>query len=230
MRTISPILGATLVLLAADTASAQRPGRVVQLPTLSQFSVDTTVSVPDQGGGYLGGMGYGGSGIDEFGSPLSPWRNSALGSQGSVSGAFATATIHDFRAMDEALLSQPTAQWGVTLMGPAGTSLGPPLGLWTPGRTPAGDSLLAGAGNDSPAMSVAEARAQRQREQEAQQLEGQVLFNRGLRAEQSGKPGLARVYYKMAARRADGELQREALAKLASLQKPEAGSAAARRH
>ncbi len=122
MRTISAALAAMLVALGAGTALAQRPGSTVQLPTLSQFSVNTTVSVPDSGSGYLGGIGRGGFGGDEFGIPFGPgrpWRNSALGAQGSVSGASVTATIHDFRAMDEALLSQPT-QWGLTLMGPAG--------------------------------------------------------------------------------------------------------------
>ena len=54
----------------------------MQLPTVSAFTVNTTVSVPDRGSALLGGISRASSGRNEFGVPLAPFRpfrNSAIG-------------------------------------------------------------------------------------------------------------------------------------------------------
>jgi hypothetical protein len=62
--------------------------------------------------------------------------------------------------------------------------------------------------------SVAEARRMRQVEQATQNAEALVQFERGLTAEEGGKPGVAKIYYNMALKRADGELRSRILARL----------------
>ncbi len=56
----------------------------------------------------------------------------------------------------------------------------------------------------SAAPSVADARLMHQQEQAAVQREVEQLLQRGMAAEQAGKPGVARIYYRMAADRAGG--------------------------
>ena len=82
----------------------------MQLPTFSYFSVNTTVTVPDRGSAYLGGVNRAAEGRNEFGTPLlpfRPFRNVGIGRETSASGMWVTATIHDFDAMDRYLLSAP---------------------------------------------------------------------------------------------------------------------------
>ncbi len=88
-------------------------GQVVQLPTFQQFSIGTAVVIPDRGAAYLGGVNrarYGSvtHGVPLFGSLPGAGRlgrNRAIHSELSGAHAFATATIHDFEAMDRALLA-----------------------------------------------------------------------------------------------------------------------------
>jgi len=109
-------------LLAAGTAVAQqRPATTVQLPTFSYFSVGTTVSVPDRGSVYMGGIGRASTGRNEFRTPMLPFRpfkNTAIGQERSASQMHVTAYIHDFEAMEEALLGQPSYYQGVAARQP----------------------------------------------------------------------------------------------------------------
>ena len=68
--------------------------------------------------------------------------------------------------------------------------------------------------------SVAEARRMHQLEQAARNDEALVQFERGLAAEESGKPGVAKIYYNMALKRADGELRNRILARLEAVSSP----------
>jgi hypothetical protein len=194
-------------LLAGGAAAL---GAVVQLPTFSHFGVSTTVEVPDSGGGLAGGVDRSASGGNEVGGPLSPWRNSAIGSQQGTSCMHLAATIHDFQAMDEALLAQ-------------GRGLGR-----TPGIAPARENPLASAGKDSAPVPLAEIRAQRRQKELAERAEWEELLAQGARAADAGKLGAARAYYKMVLRRASADLQKEAAARLALLQKPPAVSKVAK--
>lgn len=67
------------------------------------------------------------------------------------------------------------------------------------------------------APSVAEARRMHEQEQAAASREAMQLYERGITAEESGKPGLARVYYRMAASRSDGALRDQIEARLSAL-------------
>lgn len=65
--------------------------------------------------------------------------------------------------------------------------------------------------------SVAEARRMHELEKATQNDEARVYYEKALGAEEGGKPGLAKVYYKMAVKRANGELRSRILARLKAL-------------
>ena len=71
------------------------------------------------------------------------------------------------------------------------------------------------AGHAAP--SVAEARRMHEAEQATAEAEIRTAFDRAQAADQAGKPNVAKVYYRMVARRASGELQQQALARLHTL-------------
>lgn len=95
-----PIWLAVAIVGLTEAAQAQ----VVQLPSYHYFGVQTVVSVPDRGSVYLGGVSRARSASAEYGVPLLPFRNRAMGIERSAIGTSVTATIHDFQAMDEAIL------------------------------------------------------------------------------------------------------------------------------
>jgi hypothetical protein len=183
------------------TGGSAALGAVVQLPTFSHFGVSTTVEVPDSGDGLVGGVDRAASGGSQIGGPLSPWRASGIGSQQGASSTHLVATIHDFEAMDQALLAQARG-------------FGRAPGIELPRENP-----LASAGRDSAPTPRAEIRAQRRQNELAQQAEWEEWLAQGDRAAAAGKPGAARVYYKMVLRRASGELRQEVAARLARLEK-----------
>jgi hypothetical protein len=184
----------------AGTAAAQN---AVQLPTFSFFGTSTTVSVPDRGSVYLGGIDRASTGLNEFGTPLLPFRpfkNRSFGMERSAASTRVSVYVHDFQAMDELLLSQPTSRF--------------PHGL-----QPGGSGFAAGAGRveagePSPAVSVAELRAEHAREEDCRAEEAVAFFERGKKAESEGKANVARIYYQMAARRASDELKPQIAARL----------------
>ncbi len=232
---------------AAEAVLAQTT--TVQLPTYRSFSVSTAVSVPDRGSAYLGGVNRAQSGMNEFGSPLSPFRSRAFGSQRSASGVSVSAYIHDFDELEKELLSRPGGSGRnlTTLRSPDGTTRAvvpserdvvrspdrERAGVWSPDRTPrvtegllprGGDlRSMASAGSGDPRRaplpSIEEIRRQRLADQEARQAEAEEFVERGRAAEESGKMNVARMYYQMAAKRASGALKDEVLAKLDSLRR-----------
>lgn len=80
-------------------------GQVVQLPAVGNFSVSTTVSVPDQGTTSLGGGGASSYGAASRGA--GPLASRAQGGISSANSASISATIIDLAAMDEAILNMP---------------------------------------------------------------------------------------------------------------------------
>ena len=60
------LLAWVLAACASTNALGQSLPASVQLPTLQVFSVDTTVSVPDRGGMWLGSIGRRSEGRNEF--------------------------------------------------------------------------------------------------------------------------------------------------------------------
>ncbi len=256
MRRASLYLPAVLMAgLAGSPGFAQLPGSAVQLPTFSQFSVGTTVSVPDRGSALMGGINRSASGRNSFRSPTLPFRpfkNTAIGSEQSAMGMHVSARIHDFEAMDEYLLSQPprTVQAGGGARNVAGID-NRPAGL-DPARHAAGiastwnavpadrgggaaahpaDGQWQSARKPAPAaplLSVAEERRRREAHAESRSAEAEAFFLRGQEAEASGKANVARIYYQMAARRATGELQHEVLGRLRDIAHPETAGSLAR--
>ena len=192
-------------------------GTTVQLPTFSFFSVNTTVTVPDRGSAYLGGVNRAASGRNEFGAPLLPFRNLGIGRQVGASSMWVTATIHDFEAMDPYWHGLPMRSTASRLP-PLGRSQVAALGRTLQPRDPdygASWRLTPPApAAGPPKMSVAQARAERQRQQTARAGEAAEFYKRGQKAEVAGKTGVAKIYYRMAARRATGELKGQVAEKL----------------
>lgn len=201
----------SLILVLVGLIAASAPAQnAVQLPTLSSFRTGTTVSVPDRGSVYTGGINRAADGRNEFGTPLLPLRNRSIGSQRSASSVWTSVYIHDFEAMDEALLSQAR---GSAYRAPAHRSLGTSSAI-ARNRRWAGPSQTVRSSTDPLNKSVAELRAERVGEQEARVAEARRLFEKGKNAETDGKLSVARIYYQQASRRAQGELQQKILAQL----------------
>lgn len=200
-RLFRPLLGlAPLLAVAWAGLAAAQQATSVQLPTLSYFSAGTTVSVPDRGSVLLGGVRRAASGRNEFGVPLWPFRNRAFGTERSVSGLRVSAYIHDFQAMDEYLLSQPS------LRSAAASTPRPPALVVRINAMPA--AAPARAAKSGPlSMSVAELRARNAQAALARSRQALDYFQRGQKAEVEGKANIAGIYYQMAARRATGDLK-----------------------
>ncbi|HUT08874.1 MAG TPA: hypothetical protein VMY42_00115 [Thermoguttaceae bacterium] len=207
----------------------QPPATAVQLPTFSYFSVGTTVSVPDRGSVYMGGVSRASTGRNEFGTPMLPFRpfkNSAIGQERSASQMHVTAYIHDFEAMEEAMLGQPSSYQGLASQQPLPQIAGASHPFLS--RDPAYGggwqrSTLASSAVEPP-MSVAEAQARRISEQAARGEEADDFFQRARQAETDGKANVAKIYYQMAARRATGELKEQVLARLDVIGRAETAS------
>jgi hypothetical protein len=106
MFRIRPASTALLVVLGGLSTHARAQQITVQQPVVQQFSATTVVSVPDRGSLLLGGVSRAGdasnrAGLAPFGSSFGVFRDHASLSVG--------VTVHDLAAMDEDLLSQPTA-------------------------------------------------------------------------------------------------------------------------
>jgi hypothetical protein len=195
-------------LLLGTVAWAQR-STAVQLPTWSQFSTSTTVSVPDRGATYLGGVKRARSGSNQFGAPLVPFGNRATGGTRSASGMSVHVTVHDFEAMDAYLLGEA---------GMAGTQ---GVAARKPVKPDPWAARLRRSQLDrpmEPASGVAAAAAKRATQEENRQAEAVEFFQQGRRLEEEGKPNVARIYYQMAGRRASGQLRRAVAARLEALE------------
>ena len=179
--------------------------QAVQLPTFRFFGASTTVEVPDSGSGFIGGLNSSSAGQNNSGIPglgFRPFTNRATSGGGQGGGTSVTAAIHDFDALDR-------------------ERLGPDF--FAEGRTPVmlRGVALASAGGTSPVatdsiggQSVAEIRRRQTDEDSATQAEAAQYCEQARAAEAAGKPGVAKIYYQMAARRATGSFRAEILAQL----------------
>lgn len=211
-------LALVALFLLGEKCWAQDQGIVVQLPTVSMFGVFTTVSVPDSGRGLIGGVRRSSNGSTAFGpNVFGPQR--AFGRDHRAAGVHVTATIHELDEMDKALLAEGQG-------GKAGSSKRRVLSSTDRSRL-----KLARAGRSSagrPSGSVAEARRKRDEELQAKEQEALDFFAQAEDALADGKRSLAKSYFQMVARRANGELKEAALARLddlaASAKKPRPSS------
>jgi len=224
MRCLRIALSA-LVSLLAHRAS----GQTVQLPTFSFTTVSTTVMVPDNGAAFLGGIDRAATGRNEFGLPglaFPGFQSRGIGQDVSSSNMWVTATIHDFDAMDQAILSTPSpselAGFGAPGWVPAqrvgGVADLPAAPRFATG--PRSDTVdLAGNWRPAPAAAppvskVAVEESDRQTRRATRSSEADDYFARGQQAEAEGKPNVAKIYYQMAARRASGDLKQQVQARL----------------
>ena len=251
MHRLIPWFSFALAITWIGVAGAQQPGSAVQLPTFSQFSVGTTVSVPDRGSAYMGGINRSASGRTSYGVPMlpfRPFRNTAIGSNQGASSMHISAWIHDFEAMDDYLLNQAprTVQPGMAprqaVVGSRQPpSLDPAWNIARSGRSELADGRVAYATHGAPSwqseaeatpppglLTVDEERQRRQNLADTRATEARDFFERGQTAEAAGKANVAKIYYQMAARRATGDLQVAVLAKLQAIAQQQTGQSVAR--
>ena len=176
-------------LIAGLVSPVNLAAQVVQLPTYSSFSTNTTVVVPDHGGSHVGSLNRASSGRNEFGGFSR--RRVATGSERAAAGVDVAVTIHDMQELDAAhRRTAPSALRdhfaGLSLTGPRVQSLN----------------------------EIARTRAHAAT---AAQRELDQIMARAQAAESAGKPNVARVYYKSVARRAAGHLKQQAQGNLQRL-------------
>lgn len=200
----------------AGTVSAQAP-TTLQFPTFSSFSSSTSVAVPDRGSIVVGGVDRGAEGVVARGVPGAShvpgasrlFRNQAVGREVGRSSAQVSVWIHDLRAMDEALLAEARSNRGTS--DPAANDPAAALGGDAGGgMAPRGERPVA-------VDSIAEIRRQRALEVDRAETEARDLLRQGDQASVDGKPGVARIYYQMAARRSPSTLGPEIQARLRRL-------------
>jgi hypothetical protein len=223
MRVTVAAIAVASVLCFGVAASAQ----TVQLPTFQFFSVSTTVNVPDNGAAFMGGINRAASGRNEFGVPGLPFpgfQNRSIGQDMSASSAWATATIHDFDAMDQAILNSPspndfanasTSRWN-TNFNPAPPVVPPVM----PSNRPDAVNLAGSWKNEPakvPAANVAAEEADRDARRATRTSEADSFFARAEQAEADGKASVAKIYYQMAMRRASGDFKQQVQARLDAL-------------
>lgn len=226
MKRVHYIAWLILPLSFLRPTSAQQPV-TVQLPTFSYFTVNTSVLVPDGGGAYLGGVSRARSGSTYRGTPLagktpflSPLLSNRATSHAVGGGPMSVhATIIDHGEIDERILGAALAQRGSQ---PAGTADG----------AAGGPPVVAAAADNSPAAavaSVAEIRRKQSAADELQQAEARQYFEKAAAYEAAQQPGLAKIHFRMAASRAQGELKTEAQQRLRALEQAPQGKASAGR-
>ncbi len=223
---------ATAVLFGCPIiAIAQPRAGAIQLPTFRFFATSTTVEVPDSGGASLGGVTSSASGRSERGVPGlggRPFDNVATGRATGAGSTSVTATVHDLDAMDRQLLAaggdvahraNPTAneiarqRLPVMLRYRASSD---PIGE----RTDVASRLMVDAAGGA---SIAEIRRQQSAEDAAANDEAAKLLDQGRQIAAAGKSGVARTYYRMAWRRATGDLKNQIAAAAGELNREPAG-------
>jgi len=233
MRVQYTLLVMALVGMIAGTAFAQQ-GQAVQLPTFSMFTVNTTVSVPDRGTTYLGGIKRLSEGRNEFGVPMLGklpvanrlFKNTAIGRETSAGNMHVTARIIIPEEEEAKLGILPSTGSLSNINMPRGQAA--ILARQILPRDPRRGSSWTVERKPQPAMSLAEAQSQRAAQKETRSDEASEFFARGQKAEAEGKANVAKIYYQMAARRATGPLKDRALAKLDAIGRAQTGSAVVR--
>lgn len=202
-----------VLFLCAPDAKAQ----TVQLPTFHFFSVNTTVSVPDGGDVLLGGIGRSASGRSERGipgMPIRPFDNVATGRTTGASNISVSAQIHDFDAMERALLGSDIVSTA-PVRPPLATAPAAQLAVKI------GSAPVAGS---APVGSVAALKAQVAVEDAAREKDAAASLARGRQLLAEGKTSLAKTYCQIAARNSTAEVRQQALATLQEIERSKAAT------
>lgn len=219
------------------TALAQQPAQplpatTVQLPTFSYFTVNTTVSVPDRGGAYLGGIHRARDSSTTRG--FGPLANRGIGSDRMAGGVSVHATIIDHEELDRAVLAEaavkrvpadPAVAKAEAISRHVGRDpIAANSGRGADPESSGGSHLpLAGARGRADAVeSVAAIKARNAAAAEERDSEAAAYFAKAQAAEAEGKSAVAKIYYQMVARRDAGELKRQAELRLAAINRANA--------
>lgn len=194
-----------LLASSANLGAFEPYATTVQLPTFNTFSVMTTVSVPDRGGAYLGGIGRAYSGRNENGVPIigklpfvGPITGGrAIGSSTTSSGVSVHATIIDHEELDRAVLAEAASRRGTGSHGVESPRVSP--------RQSAASDVA-----HQPFESVAAIKARQAAEDTLKEEQATAYFQKAESAEMAGKLASARSYYLLAARHSQGERQQKA--------------------
>jgi hypothetical protein len=232
-------LAALAVTVFAIGQSAAQQNVTVQLPTFNATTVQTTVSVPDGGTGLLGGISRASEGSVTRGVPMLGkipgasrlFKNRGIGRDVGLSQMTVTPRIiileeEELRqtgfSYDTLSQLSPTPVVARALAVAEAGAIAPDPEVAGQAdflarniaRHPAPSSDIAQA----PGLpSVEEIKRQNELAKARRSSEAGEFFAKGQRAEAEGKAGVARIWYEMAARRADGELQQEVAERLAIL-------------
>lgn len=190
-------------LISTPAVHAQAP-TVVQLPTFHFFSISTTVSVPDGGDAFLGGIGLNSSGRVERGIPglpSQPFTNVATGSSTGAAMASVHAEIQDLEAMDRAVLA-------------TAASLGADGSLALSGPKPINHP------NGGPLESVAAIRAENAAEDDAHEKAAAENLAQARQLMGEGKTSVAKVFLHSAVSKsaANSDTHRQAIAALKGIE------------
>ena len=224
------------LLIATTSASAFGQG-VVQLPEITIFSVGTTVSVPDRGGILAGGVRSSSQGRTSRGLPFASklpglsrlGKNIAIGREDSASTIAVHASIIDFKELEGALLASApggrsafeTALWEAeTEAVRLSNHVAPATRVAS--RAKRATTLPLALTRSTP-PGVAELRSRAALAEQSKKNEAYQWFERGQQAEKDGKRGVAKIYYQMAGRRGDAQLQAAVMKKLKTLRTQQEG-------
>ncbi len=215
---------ATIGVLWSDGLFAQQqlPATTVQLPSFSIFSVNTTVSVPDGGGMYLGGVNRARDGSTSRG--FGPFANRGIGGDRMASGVSVQATIIDHDELDRAVLAEAAARRAPADPDTAKAAL---LSRHV-GRDATCIAATSGRATGGSSDSVAAIRAKNAAAADERASEAARYFAQAQQAEADGKPAVAKIYYQMVVRRDAGMLKQQAEERLTTLA-PKAIAAVAKR-
>jgi hypothetical protein len=213
MRAIT-VFGSFWVAIAAANAQQNVPATTVQLPSYSVFTVQTTVSVPDGGGAYLGGLNSGASNSSRFG--VGPLSNRGLSSTRGASGVSVSATVIDNQEIDRALLAEAAANRVSNERAAEATNAkAAAIAKSIPTRAAAREASER-SGSALPG-SVTAIRSENAAAADLQSAELASYMAKARQAEADNKPGVAKVFYQMVARRDQGQMKQQAVERLAAL-------------
>ena len=211
------------LLFASDVNAQGGVPQVVQLPTFSFFSVSTTVSVPDSGAAYLGGvkrrsasrMSRGVPGLSSLPYAGRLSRNDGIGSSASSSGSYVTANVIDHGELDRMILEEAAASRApareMTPIEKKAAFLSQHIGRR--------DHLVLAMSREAKPAAATHRAAPVDPAIARQQAATEVAayLDRARRAEAAGNVGAARCSYRVVARRGGPAEKRIALARLAAL-------------
>jgi hypothetical protein len=216
-----------LLLISCLAVPSVVSAQVVQLPTFRFTTVNTTVSVPDRGAVYLGGVNRAATASTSRGVPLlgkvpglGPLtRSRGISRTTSASSTSVHATIIDHAELDRQVLAEAARRRLVS----GDRNIDPILNRRA-------DFLSRNIGRNIPSFSASDTHSiverapsvedirRRNESAEARRNNDAVsYYEKGQSALANGKRGAAKVYFNMAARRASGDLKSQVEDALADL-------------